>query len=336
MPGYAEINRDIKENNIAKLYVFHGEENYLRGHCLERMQKALVPEGAEGFNLHRFYGKGLTLRELAGAVDGVPFLCERKLVIADDFDLMGIPSAERDGWVSLLNSIPETCCLIFVYGTIPYKPDGRSKIQAALNQSARIIEFKEQEDHQLITWVGRHFKALGKEIDRTLCEHFIFRCGRGMAALYGEIQKVAAFNQEARITREAVDEVTEPVLEAVAFDLSDAIAEGNTRKAAQFLQTLQWMREAPETLLGAVGKTLRGLYAARLALDCKKGVRDVMAVCHYRSAYPAEKLMRSVKKRPLGWYQNALLAVREADAMLKGEIECERERVMEWLLAKLV
>jgi DNA polymerase-3 subunit delta len=336
MPGYAEISRDIKENKIGKLYLFHGEERYLRRHCLEQIQKALVPEGAEGFNLHRFSGKEITLSELADAVDGIPFLSERKLVIADDFDLMGVPSAERDAWTAFLDNIPGSCCLIFIYDAIPYKPDGRSKIQAALNRGACIAEFKEQEDHQLIAWIGRHFKSLGKEIDRSDCEYLIFRCGRGMTGLFGEIQKIAAYNEGERITRESVDEVAEPVLEAVAFDLSDAVADGNARKAAKILQTLQWMREPPEVLLGAMGKTLRGLYAARLAAEHKKTVRDVMAVCGYRSAYPAEKLLRSVKKKPLAWCKNALLAVREADAMLKGEIEADRERVMEWLLAKIV
>lgn len=336
MPGYAELNRDIKEGKIGRLYLFHGEEPYLRANCLERIQKALVPDGAEGFNLHKFPGKGLGLPELADAVEGIPFLCDRKLVIADDFDLMGIPAAERDGWAALLDNIPGACCLIFVYDTISYKPDGRSKIQAALNRNACIVEFAEQEDHQLISWAARHFKMLGKDIDRSLCEYFIFRCGRGMTGLAGEIQKIAAYNEGERITREAIDEVAEPVLEAVAFDLGDAVAEGNARKAARVLQTLQWMREAPEMLLGTVGKTLRGLYAARLAIEEKKSATDLMAVCGYRSAYPAEKLMRAARKRPLAWCVNALLALREADAMLKGEIEAERERVMEWLLARIV
>ncbi|MCL2002773.1 MAG: DNA polymerase III subunit delta [Oscillospiraceae bacterium] len=336
MQGYAKLSRDIKEGKIGKLYLFHGEERYLRRHCLEQIQKALVPDGAEGFNLHRFSGKGTALHELADAVDGIPFLCERKLVLADDVDIMGVPSAERDRWAAFLDNIPQTCCLIFVYDAIPYKPDGRSKIQAALNRSASIVEFKEQEDHQLIAWIGRHFKSLGKEIDRPLCEYLIFRCGRGMTGLLGEIQKVAAYSQEARVTQAAIDEVAEPVLEAVAFELSDAVADGNTRKAAKILETLQWMREPPEVLLGTVGKTLRGLYAARLAIELQKSARDVMAVCGYRSAYPAEKLMRSAQKRPLAWCRAALHSLREADAMLKGEIETDRERVMEWLLAKIV
>jgi DNA polymerase-3 subunit delta len=336
MAGYAELSRDIKENKIARLYVFHGDEKYLQKHCLEQLRKAIVPDGAEGFNLHRLSGKGLTLHELADAVEGIPFLSERKLVLVDDFDLMGIPASDRDRWVSLLDSVPESCCLVFIYDTAVYKPDGRSKIQAALNRSAAIIEFKEQEDHRLISWIGQHFKRLDREIDWRLCEYLIFRCGRGMSGLLGEIQKIAAYSDERVISQESIDEVAEPVLEAVSFDFSDAIAGGNTRKAAETLQTLQWMREPPEVLLGTVGKTLRGLYAARMAIEGKKNVRDVMDVCGYRSAYPAEKLMRAAGKRTTEWCKNALLNVREADAMLKGEIETERDRVMEWLLAKLV
>jgi DNA polymerase-3 subunit delta len=147
---------------------------------------------------------------------------------------------------------------------------------------------------------------------------------------------VAAYNEGPHVTREAIDEVTEPVLEAVAFDLSNAVTEGNLRKAAKILQIRQWLREPPDMLLGSVGKTMRGLYAARLAIDCNKTGRDVIAVCGYSRSYPVDKLMRAANKRPLAWYRGALLAVREADAMLKGETEGERERVMEWLLAKVV
>lgn len=333
MPGYADINRAIKENTLGRLYLFHGEEAYLREHCLSQIQKALLPDGAESFNLHRFIGKGITLRELANAAEGVPFLCEKKLVVVEDFDLMGIPSAERDGWTAFLNSVPESCCLIFVYDTITFKPDGRSKIQTSLNQSACVVEFKEQEDSQLIGWITRHFKAYEKEIDRPLCEYLIFRCGHSMSALYGEIQKIAAYNEESRISREAVDEVTEPVLEAVAFDLCDAVSEGRTQKAAQILQTLQSMREPPEVLLGALGRTLRGLYTARLAVETGKTTRQVMEICGYRSAYPAEKLLRSARRMTLSWCAAALIACREADAALKGD--AGRERVMEWLLAKI-
>jgi DNA polymerase-3 subunit delta len=336
VPGFNEINRDITDNTLKKLYVFFGDEVYLRINCLSRIQKTLIPEGAEGFNYQRIPGKGLTLNQLSDTVESIPFLCERRLVIADDFDLMGIPSPDRDRWASFLGNIPETCCLIFVYDALRFKPDGRSKIQAALNQHAQLIEFKEQEDHHLIRWIEKHFKAAGFEISRPSCEHLIFRCGRGMSSLAGEIQKIIAYSEERQITRQAIDEVTEPALEAVVFDLSDAIAGGNPRKAAEELQTLQWMREAPEVMLGAVGKTLRGLYAARLAGEHKKTIQDLMKACGLRSSYHAEKLMRLSRKRPLDWYADALLAVREADAMLKGEIECDRERVMEWLLAKIV
>jgi DNA polymerase-3 subunit delta len=336
MPGYNSLTRQIKEKTIGSLYLFHGEEAYLRTHSLALLQKELVPEGAEGFNLHRLDGKGLSLKELSDITEGVPFLAERKLVVVDDFDLMGIPKGDRDDWVGFLGGIPDSCCLVFAYVTIPYKPDGRSKIQTALSKYACIVEFNEQEDGQLINWIVRRFKAGGKEISRELCRDFIFRCGRNMSALIGEIGKIAAYNEDVSITWETIEEVTEPVLEAISFDLTDAIADGSIRKAANILQTLQWMREPPEALLGLVGKTMRGLYAARLAIDTGRSGRDVIAICGYSPKYPVHKLMSAAEKRRIDWFREALLAVRQADAMLKGEIECDRERVMEWLLAKVV
>ncbi|MDR1693141.1 MAG: DNA polymerase III subunit delta [Oscillospiraceae bacterium] len=331
MPGYKEVVKSIKEGQIAKLYVFHGEEAYLREHCLEQLREAVVADAS--FDYVRLSGKGLTLTALTDETESLPFMGKRRLVVADDFDLTGIPAAERDRWTAFFETLPDTCCLVFFYDTLTYKQDARSKITAALKSHAVTVEFAPQGDSPLIAWITRHFSSRGVAIDRSTCEYMIFRCGRSMTMLRGEIEKTAAYCRESGfVTRAVLDEVTEPVLEATAFNLTDAVAAGDMKKAANLLETLQWMREPPEMILGALGKTLRGLYVARLAIDHGKTIKQVMDVCGYRSAYPAEKLMRAAKGVPAERCRAALLRCREADGMLKGE---GRERALEWLLGAL-
>ena len=332
--GIDMLKKQIASGQIGPLYIFHGVETHLRDHYLNLLQKKLLPDGLDSFNLDIFEGKGLTLSRLSDAAESVPVMSERRIVRVDDFDLYKIPADSRPDWEAFFAALSGHVCLIFVYDILPYKPDARTKFHAALSKLAAVVEFPLQETAQLVTWLTRHFSAQGKIIDRQTCEYLIFRCGSLMTALRGEVGKVAAYASAERITKKEIDAVTVPVLEAVIFDLTDAVADGRVKKAAEILQTLQWMREPPEVLLGALSKTLRGLYVARLALDTRKNARQVMEALGYRSAYPAEKLMAAAKKRSLEWCRHTLRLSRKADGDLKGGSR-DRERVMEWMLANL-
>ena len=51
-----ELKRALKEGTPGRLYVFHGEETYLREYYLNELKKALLPDGLDAFNLHTVSG----------------------------------------------------------------------------------------------------------------------------------------------------------------------------------------------------------------------------------------------------------------------------------------
>lgn len=332
---YQKLRAQVKNKQFSPVYVFYGEETYLRGHMTAQIQKALLPEGMDSFNLFKLEGKDVRLSELHDAVMSVPVMSEHKMVLVYDFDLYKIKEQEREEWIAFISSVPEECCLIFIYDVLPYKPDKRTKLYTALQKAVLTVEFAYQDMLSLCNWLMRRFAALQKAIDRSTCEYMIFRCGCSMTGLGNEVEKVAAYASGGTVTSKDIDAVVVPALEAVTFDLTDAVITGQVKKAAELLRRLTVMRTPPEMILGALSKTLRGLYMARLAVTQRRPARDVMEVCGYRSAYPAEKLMKSAAKRPIGWCRKALLLCRDADAQLKGESR-ERERVLEWMLASLI
>ena len=67
--GYQKLKSDLSTGNIGQVYIFYGEESYLREYYLGEIKKKLVPAGFEEFNFHRVAGKGLTMEELGRIVD---------------------------------------------------------------------------------------------------------------------------------------------------------------------------------------------------------------------------------------------------------------------------
>ena len=63
--GFDRLRADLKAQTPQNVYLFYGEETYLRSYYLEELHRLLIPAGFEEFNYHRLSGKGLTVQELA-------------------------------------------------------------------------------------------------------------------------------------------------------------------------------------------------------------------------------------------------------------------------------
>ena len=85
--GYQKLKSDLSTGEIGQVYIFHGEESYLREYYLGEIKKKLVPAGFEEFNYHRLNGKTLTMQELSEAVEAMPMMAERTLIVVTDCDL---------------------------------------------------------------------------------------------------------------------------------------------------------------------------------------------------------------------------------------------------------
>ena len=279
--AYQKLKKDIKEGTIGTLYVFHGEEAYLRDFYLGQLKKKLLPAGMEEFNLHTLSGKEFDVKTLAQLVDCLPMMSERTLIVVNDYD-------------------------------------ARTKLAALLKEKGSVVPFNRQGQGDLVDWISRRFKAMDHDIGTEDAKYLIFLCGDLMNNLISEIGKIGSYAAHHRVTRQDIDAVATPQLDAVVFQMTDAIAAGNFDKAAEVLGELLHMQEAPIKLLAVLGKQLRQLYTARLAIEHRKGVPYLMELWGMRSAYPAERLMQSARRFSLPWCRRAVLRCGQTDLAMKS------------------
>ena len=269
--GYQQLKKDLAGGEPGRLYLFHGEETYLRDYYLGRLKELLLIGGMGEFNLHTIPAREMSPRRLEEAVDCLPMMAPRTLVLVRDFDLFKAGEKDREEYARAFAQLPDYCCLVFVYDLIPYKGDARTKLAAAIKQNGTVVNFARQDQGDLVDWVRRRFRALGKEIDTRLACDLIFLCGDLMTNLIGEIEKIGAYAKGGRITREDIDAVATPQLDAVVFRMTDAIGEGNFDRAASVLGELYQMQEPPIRIMWSLGRQMRQLYSARLAIEKGKG-----------------------------------------------------------------
>ena len=327
-----DLKRALKEGTLGRLYVFHGEETYLREYYLNEMKKVLLPAGLDAFNLHTVAGKDCTPEALAQKIDCFPMMSERTMILVTDYDLTSGGEDTREALIGLFADLPDYCCLVFLYDLIPYKMDARTKMAAALKQYAQVVHFQRQEQGDLVDWIGRRFKAAGKSIGTEEARYLLFLCGDLMTNLITEIDKISAYAKAQRITKEDIDAVAVPVVDAVVFRMTEAIVQGNFDRAATVLSDLLGAQEAPIMILSVLGKNLRDLYTARLARETGKNTAWLMEQRGFKNSWPAEKLMDNARRFSLNWCRNALSRCAETDLAMKSYGGNERDLLIALLL----
>ena len=331
--GLPELKQALKAKDLGRLYFFHGEEVFLLNHYLNQIKKQLVDPLTESFNYHRFTQETFDLRDFGDAVENLPMMAEHTCVQVDDVDLFKLNESDRGHMIDVISDIPDYCTVIFTFETVAWKPDKRLKKLWEAVSAGTVVDFQKQGERELAAWIGRHFAARGKQISTDLCTYLIDLTGGTMTALSGEIEKISAFSGADTICRADIDAVTEPVLDAVVFQMTDLMSAGKFDQALLKLRQLLKMQQEPLAILGAAGGHFRRLGTARTLLDAGRNSQDLQKLCGLPD-YPARKTMEAARRFSPSFFKKSAELVLETDYRIKTSFD-DPERLLELLILQL-
>ena len=329
-----ELKSAIRAKSPERLYIFHGEEKFLLHHYFSQLKKLLLDDLTESFNYHKFNSETFSLQSFVDSVEAFPMMAEYTLVHVDDVDLFKLPEGEREKIGETLGDIPDWCTVVFTYETVAWKPDKRlKKLWEPIGANAAIVDFQKQNQRELISWVSRHFLARGKRISNELCAYLIDITDGTMTSLSGEIHKISSYSGADEIRKSDIDAVTEPVLDAVVYQMTDAISQGDYGQALQKLQQLLKMQQEPLGILGAIGGHFRRISTARTLQEHGRNATE-LAKLYGIQDYPARKSMEAARKFSPQLCRTAAELVLETDRKIKTSYD-DPERLLEMLILQL-
>lgn len=330
-----ELKLHLKSKDLQRLYFFYGEETFLLNHYLGQIKKQLLEPLTESFNYHRLTSETFDILAFADAVENLPMMSEATVVQVDDIDLFKMNESDRTKIAEILSDIPDYCTVVFTYLTVSWKPDKRQKkLWDAVSDNGFIVEFAKQEQRDLVAWIGRHFAAHKKRISTDLCVYLIEITGGTMTALSSEIEKICAYSGADEIKRSDIDAVTEPVLDAVVFQMTELLSAGRYDQAMLKLQQLLKMQQEPIFVLGAVGSHFRQIAAARTLMDNGKSGSELRRLYPALPDFAARKIMEAARRYKLEFCRKAAELILETDYKMKTSFD-DNERLLEFLILQL-
>lgn len=247
--------QSLKENRIERLYVFSGQEEFIKTSALRDLRKKILPEGLEDMNETLLDNPGADA--LIAAAETLPMMGERRLVVVRECALLSSgkardEAAESERLTAYIKNLPDTACVVF-YCTANI--DKRKKLAAALMKQACCVQFDPLDDVNLAKWMRGRLKTYGKTISPQNAQLLAFTSGRDLTQLSGELEKLASFSGDRpEITQADIESVATRTVECSIFELMDAMIAG---RSAQSLTLLSHLLESGEQRIGILAMLLR-------------------------------------------------------------------------------
>ena len=128
------VVEDIKKGSFKPVYLFYGEEAYLKQQYKNRLKNAVLPEG-DTINLSIYSGKGIDVKEMIAQADTMPFFAEHRLLLIED---SGFFKTSSEALADYLPMIPDTTCIVFVEDAV----DKRNRLFKKVKELGHAAEMK--------------------------------------------------------------------------------------------------------------------------------------------------------------------------------------------------
>lgn len=251
-----QINDDIRQGNFRQAYLLYGEERYLRRQYRERLQKALCSDG-DTMNTHFYEGKNLAVGEIIDLAETLPFLAERRVIFISNSGLF------KSGGEQLAEYLAAPCESTFFVFT-ESEVDKRSKLFKTVQSKGYAAEFAIQDEKTLMRWAAGVLAKDNKKITENTLQLLLSKTGTDMENIQMELEKVICYCMGREIVTDAdVEAVCTTRISNHIFDMINAIADRQQRRALELYYDLLALKEPPMRILFLIARQCNMLLQAK-------------------------------------------------------------------------
>lgn len=251
-----QLNEDIKQGKFKQVYLLYGEERYLRRQYKERLQKSLCGDG-DTMNTHFYEGKDVPVGEIIDLAETLPFLADRRVIFIDN---SGLFKSGGEKMAEYLSEPNETAFFVFNESEV----DKRSKLFKTVQSKGYTTEFTIQDESTLKRWISGMLAKDDKKITENTVQLFLTKTGTDMDNIQMELEKLICYCMDREVITDAdVEAVCTTRISSHIFDMINAIADKQQKKALELYYDLLALKEPPMRILFLIARQCNMLLQAK-------------------------------------------------------------------------
>ena len=262
---------------MPNLYFLYGNDEFAITRKLKDFDADFTDPTSADMNTARLDGRSLNDNELNTAVNAMPFLAKRRLVLLANPSSRYNNVAARKKFFEFIEKAPETTRLVLYEAVEPKEADKHWLVKWAEKneKSMQVKAFMLPKLRDMTGWIVNETKNQGGQIEPRAAEMLKDMVGVDTRQAGMEIAKLLAYvNWQRQVKVTDVEAVCIVTSQQSVFDFVDALSSGNGKQAQHLLHRLLESEE-PFTLWGMVVRQFRLLVQAREILDGRGNKDDV-------------------------------------------------------------
>lgn len=319
---------NIRQGNIAPMYLVLGEEQYF----IERIKEALIEnaleEDAIDLNFSSFDMKENTINDALFEAASFPFFGDRRLIfVQDPFFLTGkkvkkAPEHNLDELEDYLNNPAEFSILVFF---APYeKLDGRKKISKLVKKKAKVIDVSSPRPHEASRYIKEVVKERGYRFSEGAFQLFTERTDGDLTSMMHELDKLFLYHADSKnITKVSIQQLVPKTLEQNVFELNTKVLNKEVEASIETYHDLLVQKEEPIKIVALLMSQFRLLLQVKILQKQGYQQQDMAKVLKVHP-YRVKLALENIRKYDQALLSEALNYLIDADFKMKtGQIDQE-------------
>ena len=268
--GFIELKKQIRDNKLGNLYLFFGDEIYIKDSYIKKLKDIITDGGFPDFNHIIIDDKNISFADIDDALESFPMMTEQKLVIIKNSDIFYKAKEDtKEFWTNRLKNIPEYVTLIFDENEL----DKRSSLYKTLTKSGLDVEFEYLSEADMVSWIEREVRNSKKTISRNNAQYMASICDSGLSYVKHELEKLINFC-DTEITLSDIDRIVAKSLDVRVFELTDSIMTGNANQAISLMNDFKTVKESAFKILYLLSGTFDKMLYREGHLSLTERARD--------------------------------------------------------------
>ncbi|PLR78096.1 DNA polymerase III subunit delta [Bacillus sp. V3-13] len=263
-----DLWRQIKNKQIAPLYLLYGNESFIINETKQLLLKNVLNEEEADFNFSSYDLEETPIEAVLEDAETFPFIGEKRLIIVHNPVFLTSEKTKEKvehDLGKLEAYLKEPAPYSVVVFAAPYeKLDERKKITKELKNKAVTLEAKKQNEQELKVWIRERAALNGIQIDENAVEMMLALAGTNLFMLTSELDKLSLYaDAEKRIDPATVEKLVSRSLEQNIFALVDKVVNRKIDEALRIYYDLLKQNEEPIKILAIITGQFRLIYQVK-------------------------------------------------------------------------
>ncbi|MBE7038650.1 MAG: DNA polymerase III subunit delta [Ruminococcaceae bacterium] len=319
-----ELREEISSKNLRNLYLFYGEEDYLKDYYTKSIRECVSPEGGEDFNV-LCLNNNFDLTSFENFVNSPPVFNDKKICIIKNTGILKtVSETEKERIKDAILNIMDYLVIVFNESVI----DKKGSLYKTISKEGKVIEFKYQKEVDLENWVRRFLQKEKISMSQSDITYFLASVNSAMYDILSEITKLVNYKRkEGVITRDDIDKVATKSVESKVFDMINYMQKNNMEKAYKILDDLKILKTEPVMLVSVIFSEFSKIRKLKLLMD--KMPQD-KALLEVGIRFFGNEYIRKAKEIPLKKIDEIIFNCQRCDYEIKSGL-CDK-----WLSIKVL